>query len=167
LCDISVVKMALLSNNASLQLSAPSNGNGNGSNSNDGDHMFFSNLLSSLPCWSDTVKGTSTGPLTVPSRDTNVDDFHLANVLGAIGTTPHITPPPIGHDHFGHSISSVANGNLILSTSPQTSSSGSSLHCISSLGGVVCGRCDVHAISRCFDCNDALCDECVKANRRN
>lgn len=47
------------------------------------------------------------------------------------------------------------------STSPHTSSSNSSSH------SIVCGRCEASAISRCLDCNDALCDDCVNLHKHN
>lgn len=52
--------------------------------------------------------------------------------------------------------------HLSPSTSPQTnSSSNSSSH------SVFCGRCDVGATSRCLDCNDVFCTECVNEHIKN
>lgn len=71
------------------------------------------------------------------------------DIFGAIGTLISSS----NMNSFG--------SNLSPSTSPHTSSSTSSSH------SIVCGRCDVSALSRCLDCNDALCDDCVNIHQKN
>lgn len=157
--------MALLSNGNSLQLTSATNKapgtkstNSNVNETNTTDHFLFSSILNTLPRWGDSLK-VSSGPMNVPqntySHDLHNDDYIIGNSLGAIGSLPtHNT-----HDLLG-------GISLTPSTSPQTSSSTSSHHCISSLGAI-CGRCDSNGTNRCLDCNDILCDDCVQLHQHN
>jgi hypothetical protein len=81
-----------------------------------------------------------------------------SNSLGAIGT---IGGSSLSHHALNSDILGAigAGLNLTPSTSPQTSSSTGS--------NLACGRCDTHASSRCLDCNDILCGDCVEEHRRN
>ncbi|XP_055602351.1 protein wech-like isoform X2 [Uranotaenia lowii] len=173
--------MALLSNGASsMQItpppgsSAPANNDAN-VDFNSNDHIFFSNLFNALPRW-DAPGKVSSGPVTVPqSNGSNgsssfgntsldrdsisiTDDVLFSNVLGAIGTSNGAPPP---NDILG-----AIGTQMTPSTSPQTNSSNGSSVCPSSLGAV-CGRCDTHAISRCLDCNDVLCEDCAHVHNKN
>ncbi|XP_062544409.1 protein wech isoform X2 [Armigeres subalbatus] len=172
--------MALLSNGASsMQITQqsgnpkqPNNKDGNGA-FNSNDHIFFSNLFNALPRW-DAPGKICSGPVTVPQsassnatnfsnpasleRDSLTDDVLFSNVLGAIGTSSGSVP---SHDILG-----AIGTHMTPSTSPQTNSSNGSSHCASSLGAV-CGRCDTHAISRCLDCNDVLCEDCTHGHNKN
>ncbi|XP_058830022.1 protein wech isoform X2 [Topomyia yanbarensis] len=168
--------MALLSNGASsMQITPPSGSSvpaktDNNVDFNSNDHIFFSNLFSGLPRW-DAPGKVSTGPVTVPhssshpsfSHNTSLDrdsisvpdDTLFSNVLGAIGTSH-------GSSH-GNDILGAIGTQMTPSTSPQTNSSNGSAHSM----GAVCGRCDTHAISRCLDCNDVLCEDCAHIHNKN
>ncbi|XP_058457272.1 protein wech isoform X2 [Malaya genurostris] len=168
--------MALLSNGASsMQITPPSGSsapakNENNVDFNSNDHIFFSNLFSALPRWDASGK-VSTGPVTVPqsnnhtsfSHNTSLDrdsisisdDVLFSNVLGAIGTSNGSAP--------GNEILGAIGTQMTPSTSPQTNSSNGSAHSM----GAVCGRCDTHAISRCLDCNDVLCEDCAHIHNKN
>ncbi|XP_021699441.1 protein wech isoform X1 [Aedes aegypti] len=175
--------MALLSNGASSMQITPQSGNSKQNSNKDGnvdfnsnDHIFFSNLFNALPRW-DAPGKVSSGPVSVPQRYASssatsfsnpaslerdslnlTDDVLFSNVLGAIGTSSGSAPT---NDILG-----AIGTHMTPSTSPQTNSSNGSSHCASSLGAV-CGRCDTHAISRCLDCNDVLCEDCTHGHSKN
>ena len=113
----------------------------------------------------------------------------ISDFLGPIGAPQKLISHPIGmipnashqqhHFHHGHigqfpqmsdtgSLMGLGlNNNPLLSssfspsTSPLTSSGSPSSGCISTFIGNHCGRCDQAATSRCLDCNDVLCEDCV------
>uniref|UniRef100_A0A8D8KI75 Protein wech n=1 Tax=Culex pipiens TaxID=7175 RepID=A0A8D8KI75_CULPI len=172
--------MALLSNGASsMQITPPPGSSAQPNNDgnvdfNSNDHIFFSNLFNALPRW-DAPGKVSSGPVTVPQSAHNVngfsnntsldrdsisitDDVLFSNVLGAIGTS--------NGSSTNNDILGAIGTHMTPSTSPQTNSSNGSSHCPSSLGAV-CGRCDTHAISRCLDCNDVLCEDCAHIHNKN
>nr|XP_029735436.1 protein wech-like isoform X2 [Aedes albopictus]XP_029735437.1 protein wech-like isoform X2 [Aedes albopictus]XP_029735438.1 protein wech-like isoform X2 [Aedes albopictus]XP_029735439.1 protein wech-like isoform X2 [Aedes albopictus] len=175
--------MALLSNGASSMQITPQSGNSKQNSNKDGnvdfnsnDHIFFSNLFNALPRW-DAAGKVNSGPVSVPQSGSGgaasfnnpapldrdsvnlTDDVLFSNVLGAIGTTSGCAP--INNDILG-----AIGTHITPSTSPQTNSSNGSSHCVSSLGAV-CGHCDIHAISRCLDCNDVMCEDCTHGHRKN
>lgn len=95
-------------------------------------------------------------PLKIPfALPFNKNEFSTsaADVLysSPVGTISRISHDIIGSAHTP-------------STSPQTSSSAGSGNTFPFMGAL-CGRCDAHAISRCLDCNDMLCDKCVSTHR--
>lgn len=52
--------------------------------------------------------------------------------------------------------------NVSRSTSPRTNSSSSS-----GSQSIYCGHCDSNAVSRCLDCNDCFCTDCVNEHMTN
>lgn len=147
--------MALLSNGKSLKLTTSnakeSNNHNTNNDSNTNNDLFLSNLLNAIPHW-DPVQ--TSNPVAVPQSSTSNngilnDEFLFSHVLGAIGT-----------QSTTHELGAVGTGQLTPSTSPQTNSSESSAHCVLSYA-IACGHCNGQATSRCLECNDALCDDCV------
>jgi tripartite motif-containing protein 71 len=76
-----------------------------------------------------------------------------ADIFGAIGTI--ITANTMSHQF----------GQITPSTSPHTNTSSSNGS--SSSQSTHCGRCDSLSFSRCLDCNDVLCDDCVNIHKNN
>ncbi|XP_055625650.1 protein wech [Toxorhynchites rutilus septentrionalis] len=165
--------MALLSNGAPpMQMTPQSGSSGQSSNESNADyesndHIFLSNLLSSLPRFDAPAKiGTmpNGGQQSTSSFVANPtlerggagisEDLTYSNALGAIGSGSAPNSEILG----------AIGAQLTPSASPQTNSSGSP-HCTSSLGAV-CGRCNSQAICRCLDCNDVLCQECTHKHSR-
>lgn len=96
----------------------------------------------------------------------------IPNTFGNIGNNGNSVPNATqGADIFGAIGTIIATntmnqfGQITPSTSPHTNTSSSNAS--SSSHSTQCGRCDSLSFSRCLDCNDVLCDDCVNIHKNN
>ncbi|KAL7735975.1 hypothetical protein ACLKA6_002403 [Drosophila palustris] len=171
--------MELLSNNSVPQQMASSNapsanastanaasnaiqGNGNGgggggsgsgsisSNASNSSERLLAGILESFPSWDLNVGlmpnvGQSNGS---PPRT----DFFINNFLGGLDTHGDFSIGPIGSG-MGIGIGASRNPKM----SPESSNNSS----------ISCGWCEVSASIRCLECNEFMCNDCLREHRNS
>lgn len=130
------------------------NSNGNSHNLQESPNQKLSNEPPLTNTQEEKPYSNGTDPLTIPfGMSFNINEFSTS-VVDVLYSSPVGTISRMPHEGLSHTPS----------TSPQTSSSGGSGNTFPFVAAL-CGRCDAHAVSRCLDCNDMLCDKCVSTHR--
>ncbi|KAI8037303.1 hypothetical protein M5D96_010054 [Drosophila gunungcola] len=150
--------MELLSNNSVPQQMASSNapsangvasstanGSGGGSvssNASNSSERLLAGILESFPAWDLNVGLLPNVGQSSPPRT----DFFINNFLGGLDTHGDFSIGPIG---------SGARSNPKMS--PESSNNSS----------ISCGWCEVSASIRCLECNEFMCNDCLREHRNS
>ncbi|KAH8266299.1 hypothetical protein KR038_010080 [Drosophila bunnanda] len=133
------------SGNGVANSSSTANGSGGGSvssNASNSSERLLAGILDSFPAWDLNVGMLSNVGQSSPPRT----EFFINNFLGGLETHGDFSIGPIG---------SGARSNPKMS--PESSNNSS----------ISCGWCEVSASIRCLECNEFMCNDCLREHRNS